>query len=135
MELYLPMMFCSERAEFVEVAAQAEDDFFGVELLAGVVGGTMLGAAAAFDAGVGLKAGELGEIFSGDEAEVFVSYEGGNFAEASAREKDGGGAEDQVEVLGVGNEWEETGGWRASESTRERWRRGSRSSPRRRRGR
>ena len=67
----------------------------------------MLGAAAAFDAGVGLKADELGEVFAGDEAEVFVADERRDFAEAAAREKDGGGAENEVEVLGVGDDGEE----------------------------
>ena len=64
----------------------------------------MLGAAAALDAGVGLEAGELGEVFAGDEAEVFIADERGNFAEASAGKKDGGGAEHEVKVLGVGND-------------------------------
>ena len=95
------------RAVFVEVTAEAEDDFFGVEFLAGVVGGAVLCAAAALDAGVGLKAGELGEVFACDKAEIFVADERRDFAEASAREKDGGGAEHEVEVFGVRNDGKE----------------------------
>jgi hypothetical protein len=62
-------------AEVVEVGADAEDDLFGVEELAGVGGGAVLGAAAALDAGVGLQADELGEVLAGDEAEVFIAGE------------------------------------------------------------
>ncbi len=62
-------------AEVVEIGAHAEDDFFGVEQLAGVGGGAVLGAAAALDAGVGLQADELREVGAGDEAEVFIAGE------------------------------------------------------------
>ena len=63
------------RAEIVEVVAQAENDFLGVEELAGVGGGAVLGAAAALHAGVGLQADQLGEVGAGDEAEVFIADE------------------------------------------------------------
>ena len=92
------------RAEFVQVAAHAEDDFFGIENFAGVVGGAVLGAAAAFDAGVGLQGDELGDVFAGDEAEIFVAGERRDVAEAAAREKDGDRAEHQVQMLGVRNQ-------------------------------
>ena len=94
-------------AEFVEIAADAEDDFFGVESFAGVGGGAVLGAAAALDAGVGLQADELGEVLAGDEAEVFIAGERRNIAEAAAGEEDGDRAEDQVQMLGVWDEWQE----------------------------
>jgi hypothetical protein len=77
-------------AEVVQVSADAEDDLFGVEQLAGIGGGAVLGAAAALDAGVGLQADELGEVDAGDEAEVFVAVKGGDLGEGSAGEKDGG---------------------------------------------
>ncbi len=64
----------------------------------------MLGATAAFNAGVGLKADQLREVGSGDQAEVFIAGERRDLAEAAAGKKDGGGAEDQVQVLGVRNE-------------------------------
>jgi hypothetical protein len=64
----------------------------------------VLGAAAALDAGVGLEADQPGEVRAGDQAEVFIARERRNLAEAAAREKDGGRAENQVQVLGVGNE-------------------------------
>ena len=73
-ELYLPSSgSVGGGAEVVEVAAQAEDDFFGVEDFAGVGGGAVLGAAAALHAGVGLQADELREVRAGDEAEVFIA--------------------------------------------------------------
>ena len=62
-------------AEVIEIGAHAEDDLFGVEQLAGVGGGAVLGAAAALDAGVGLQTDQLREVGSGDEAEVFVAGE------------------------------------------------------------
>ncbi len=65
------------RAEVVEVGAQAENDFFGVEQLAGVGGGAVLGAAAALHAGVGLQADQLGEVGAGDQAEVFIARSSG----------------------------------------------------------
>ncbi len=91
-------------AEVVEVGADAEDDFFRVEQLAGVGGGAVLGAAAALHAGVGLEADQLREVGAGDEAEVFIAGERRDLAEAAAGEKDGEGAEQQVQVLGVGND-------------------------------
>ena len=104
-ELYLPSSgSVGGGAEVVEVGAQAENDFLGVEQLAGVGGGAVLGAAAALDAGVGLQADELGEVGAGDEAEVFIAGERRDLAEAAAGEKDGGRAENQVQVLGVGND-------------------------------
>ena len=93
-----------EGAFGVEVVPDAEDDFFGVEFLAGAVGGAVLGAAATFNAGEGLERFDLGEVFAGDQAEVFVALEFGDVREAFALEEDGGGAEDEVEVLGVGDE-------------------------------
>ena len=53
-------------AEVVEIGADAENDFFGVEELAGVGGGAVLGAAAALDAGVGLETDKLREVGAGD---------------------------------------------------------------------
>lgn len=44
------------------------------------------------------------EVCAGDEAEVFIAGEWGDVAEAAPGEKDGGGAKEQVEVLGVGDE-------------------------------
>ena len=51
-----------------------------------------------------MQAYEPGEVRAGDEAEVFVAIERRNLAEAAAREKDGGRAQNQVQVLGVGND-------------------------------
>ena len=91
-------------AEVVEVGADAEDDFFGVEELACVGGRAVLGAAAALYAGVGLEADDLREIGAGDQAEVFVAIEGRDLTEAAAGKKDGEGAEQQMQVLGVGDD-------------------------------
>src|SRR5581483_9490593 len=93
--------FFRRGAAVIEVRAQTEHDLFRVENLAGVVRGAVLGAAAAFDAGVGLQADELGEIFSSDKAEVLITMERRNLAEAAARKKDGKRAEYQVQVLGM----------------------------------
>ena len=60
-------------AKFVEVAANSEDDLLWIENLAGVGCGAVLGSASAFDTGVGLQAHQLGQIFAGDEAEVFIT--------------------------------------------------------------
>ena len=92
------------RAEVVQIAAQAEDNFFWIQQLAGIGGGTVLGAAAALYTGVGLQGCQTGEISAGDEAEVFVAHQRRNLAEAAAREKNGGRAKNQVQVLGVGDD-------------------------------
>ena len=42
----------------------------------------------------GSEADQLGEVFAGDQAEVFIPGERGNIAEASAGEEDGEGAQD-----------------------------------------
>ena len=70
----------------------------------------MLGAAAALDAGVGLEGDDLGDVFAGDEAEVFYVLVGGerrDGGEAVALEEDGERARDEVQVLGVGDERQE----------------------------
>ena len=108
----LGVVFAEERfftggAEVVEVGADAEDDFLGIEGFSGGGGGAMLGAAAALDAGVGLEGDELGEVFSGDEAEVFIADEGRDVGESAAGEEDGERGEDEVEVLGVGDQRQE----------------------------
>ena len=69
-------------AKVVQIGAEAEDDFLGVEQLAGIGGGAVLGAAAALHAGVGLQAGQPGEVYAGDEAEVLVADERRNLREA-----------------------------------------------------
>ena len=69
--------------------------------------GAVLGAAATLDAGVSLEADQPGQIGPGHQAEVFVPGQRGNLGKAAAREKDGSRAEDQVQVLGVGDEREE----------------------------
>ncbi len=95
------------RAEFVEISAHAQRDFFGVENLAGVGGGAVLGATSAFDAGVGLQRDELGDVFAGIEAEIFVAHQRRNFAEGVALQKDGQRAQHQVQMLGVRDQRQE----------------------------
>jgi hypothetical protein len=110
-ELYLPSSSSSAvGAVFVEVAADAEDDFFGIEEFAGVVGGAVFGAAAALDAGVGLQADELGQVFAGDEAEIFIAFERWNLAEAAAREEDGDGLRIRCRCLVCGTSGKKTAG-------------------------
>ena len=79
----------------------------GLRSFAGVGGGAVLGAAAALDAAVGLQADELGEVLAGDEAEVVVTHERGDLGETVAFEEDGDRREDEVEMLGVGDEGKE----------------------------
>ncbi len=51
-----------------------------------------------------MQADEAGQVRAGDEAEVFVARERRDLAEAAAGEKDSGRAQNQVQVLGVGND-------------------------------
>ena len=99
--------FVAEDAEFVDMGAESQDDLLRVERFAGVVGGTMLSAAAAFDAGEGLQGHQAGDITGGDQAEIFVAGKGRDVAEFASREKYSEGAEEQMEVFGVGDEGEE----------------------------
>ena len=70
------------RAEFVQIVAQAQDDLFRVEHLSRVVGGAVLGAAAALDAGEGLQRVDPRDILAGVQAEILVAGERRNVAEA-----------------------------------------------------
>ena len=81
-------------AEGAEVGARAQDDLLGVEDFAGGGGGTVLGAAAALDATIGLQGDDTGEVAAGGEAEVvgihvLVSGERRDGREAVALEEDG----------------------------------------------
>ena len=71
--VFAEQRFFGARADVVEIGAHAQDDFLGVEELAGVGGGAVLGASAALDARVGLQADDLGEVLARDEAEVFIA--------------------------------------------------------------
>jgi hypothetical protein len=51
-----------------------------------------------------LQADEASQVRAGDEAEILVAGERWNLAEAAAGEKDGNRAENQVQVLGVGDD-------------------------------
>jgi hypothetical protein len=64
----------------------------------------VFGAAATFDATVGLERDELRDIFAGHEAEVFVAVEWRDLREAVALEEDGNRADDQMKMFGVGDE-------------------------------
>src|SRR5579863_9798990 len=106
---FLRVVFAEQRffrrdSELVLIPAQAKNDLFGVEQLAGVGSRAMLAASAALHAGVGLQADDLSKILAGDQAEVFVARKRRNGAEAAAREKDRRRAQHQVQVLGVRNE-------------------------------
>src|SRR5664279_4700487 len=69
-------------SKFFEIAAQAQDNLFRVEHLAGIVGGAMLGAAAALHAGEGLQRVDARDIFACIESEIIVAGERRNTAEA-----------------------------------------------------
>src|SRR6478735_5192310 len=97
---------CGVGTEIVQVAAHAQRDLLGVENLAGVVGWTMFGAAAALDAGVRLQRDNLRQILAGVQAEIFIAGERWNFGEAAAREKYRKRAQNQMQMLGVRNQRE-----------------------------
>ncbi len=96
--------FRGSGTEIVEIAAQTEHNFFGVEELAGVGGGAVFGAAATLHAGIRLQRGKLREVGAGNEAEVFVAGEGWNAAEAAAREEDSDRAQNEMQMLGMRND-------------------------------
>ena len=60
----------------------APENFLGVEQLSGVVGRAVLGAAAAFHAGIGLQRVDAGDILAGIQAEILIAFERRNPAEA-----------------------------------------------------
>src|SRR6516162_1706326 len=95
------------RAVFVQIASQAENDLFGVQDLAGVVSRAMLRAAPALHAAIGLEDVDARDVLTRYKPEVFVPDEGRNPAEAGPPQKHSQRAEHQVQVLGVGNEWQE----------------------------
>ena len=65
------------------------------------------------------------EVGAGDEAEVFIAGERWDLREAAAGEKDGGGTEDEMQVLGVRNEGQKGEQGERCASTRGRARSGS----------
>ena len=98
------------RAEGVEIAARPQNDLLGVEDLAGGGGGTVLGTAATFHAAIGLQRDDLGEVLASSQPEVFhvlVSRERRDGREAVALQEDGDRREDEVQVLGVGDQRQE----------------------------
>jgi hypothetical protein len=94
--------------EFLQVAAQAQNNFLGVEHLAGVVGRTMLGTAAALHAGEGLQRVDARDVLAGVESEILVARERRNAAEARALQEDRHRTERQVQMLRVRNHRQES---------------------------
>ena len=95
------------RAEFVQVAAHAQDDLFRVENLSRVGRRTMLGAAAALDAGEGLQRVDARHVLAGIQAEILVAGERRNAAEALPLEEYRDRTQHQVQMLGVRNQRQE----------------------------
>src|SRR5512140_3474005 len=105
-------MFAEERldgsrAELVQISADSQGDLLGVENLTGGVGGAVLGAAAALDAGVGLQRDDLRQILAGIQAEIVIAYQGRDFRETAASKKHREGTQHQMQVFGVGNQGQE----------------------------
>ena len=96
------------RSQLVEVFAQAQDDLLGVQYLPRGIRGTVLGAAPALDARVGLQGVDARNVLSRIEAEILVARERRNAAEARAAQEHGDGAERQVQMLGVWNQGKES---------------------------
>src|SRR5580700_814523 len=69
------------RPKFIQIMPRAENDLLRVQNLAGVVGGTMLGAASALHARVGLQRSNLREILAGDQAEIVIAHQRRNLTE------------------------------------------------------
>src|SRR5207247_1827283 len=99
--------FGSSRAVGIQIIPDTERDLFGIEDLAGVVGRTMLGAAAALDAGVGLQRDELGDVLARIEPEILIVGQRWNSAESIPFEENRQWTQDQVQVLGMGNQRQE----------------------------
>ncbi len=67
----------------------------------------MLGAASAFDAREGLQRIQLGDVFAGIEAEIFVAHQRRDLAETIAPQKDRRRADHQMQMLGMRNQRQE----------------------------
>ena len=76
--------------------------FLWVEFFAGVVGGTVFGAAAALDARIGLQRDDLRDVFAGVQTEIFVAGERRNLAEAAAPQKNRSGLRTRCRCLVCG---------------------------------
>ena len=81
--------------------------FFSGPELCRCCGGAVLGAAAAFDAGIRLAGDDPREIFAGVEAEILVAGQRRDSRESAARKKDGDRAEHQMQMLGVRDQRQE----------------------------
>src|SRR5579872_4342907 len=96
--------FFGDGAEVIQIVANAERNFLGVENFAGVRGGAMLRAAAAFDARISLERNDARQILAGIESEIFVPGERRNVRELTARKKHRERTQHQVQMLGLGNQ-------------------------------
>src|SRR5262249_26361632 len=63
----------ARRTQLVQVGSQAQDDFFRVQHLSGVISGTMLRAAAAFHARVRLQRVDTRDIFPTSQPEILIA--------------------------------------------------------------
>src|SRR4029078_11473652 len=68
-------------AEIVQIVANAEGDFLGVENFACICCGAVLGGAGAFDARISLERDDACEVLPGVEPEIFVTGERRNMRE------------------------------------------------------
>src|SRR5581483_59248 len=92
------------RSELVEVAAESQDDFLGIENLPGIVCRAMLGAASAFHARERLQRIDLRDVLAGIESEILVAFQRRNAAEARAPQEYRHRTQRQVQVFGVRNQ-------------------------------
>ncbi len=84
-EMCVPSRGSSEAgAELVQIPADAQRDFFGIEDLVRVEGRAVFRAASAFDARIDLQRDQLRHIFAGNESEIFIAHERRNSAETAA---------------------------------------------------
>src|ERR1019366_2348189 len=95
------------RPKFIQVMPRTENDFFGIQNLAGGVGGTMLGAASTLYARVGLQRDDLRHILARVKAEILIAHQRRDAAEPVALQKDRQRTQHQVHMLGARNQRQE----------------------------
>src|SRR6185436_16703427 len=98
----------SAGAELIEIFANAENDFLRIEYLAGVKCRAKLRATAALHARVGLERNQLGDVLTGIQAEIVIVGQRWNFAESVTARENRHRAQQQMQVLGVRDQRQET---------------------------
>ncbi len=88
----------------IQIGPKPQDDVLRVQFLARIERRAVLGTASALHAGERLEGIELSDILAGHETEIFVSGQFRKIGKSLAFQEHGGGAEDQMQVLGMRNQ-------------------------------